>query len=304
MGLSLSGGLWLAGGTALGAPAVVDLSSRDPIATDYPVSRLGGVLCDAGGATDGTVLAAAVVTYGRRPGRSAWGHTSLRFLACADGRLRDVEYEYYRMDASIERWFRAHHGSEAWTSDATYLRRQHGALVVVRNDRPVDGGFYAVELRKNREIIEAWMPWPPGLSATILAELDARHDAQLAVLRSRTDLDGYAYEPMGTNCTLHVREALAAAAGRPGTWAGSVFPMTNLTLLEQTDGVRFVVHPSAHVVRRAWTEAGVPETLDTLPRGLWRRGLRRGQRAALAAQQQGSEPVVVRWLLDTAAAER
>ena len=281
----------------------LDLSALDPGASDYPVARLGAHLCGPSAAPDGSVLAVAIVTYGRRPGRSAWGHTSLRFLACEDGLLRDVEYEYYRMDASIERWFRAGYGDEAWTADASYLARQHGQLVVVRNERPADGGFYAVELAKNREVIEAWMPWSEPVRAQVYAELEDRHAAQLETLRARTDLDGLRYEPMGTNCTLHIREALAVAAGQPDTLAGSVFPMRNLRALEARPDVTLVLHPSPHVLRQVLDDDHLPSHVDTVPHGLMRRGLHRRGRAVVADTLPAATPVVVH-LLDSGEGSR
>lgn len=298
-------GLWGMGLAAAvaGGPVRLDLSALDPGASDYPVARLGAALCGPGRAADGDVLAVAIVTYGRRPGRSAWGHTSLRFLACEAGLLQDVEYEYYRMDASIERWFRATHPTEAWTIDAPYLHRQHGQLVVVRNERPADGGFYAAELDKNREVIEAWMPWSADVRRTLYQELDHRHHAQLARLRAGADLDGLRYEPMGTNCTLHVRQALAVAEGRPHELAGSVFPMRTLRWLEEQPDVRLVLHPSDHVLRSVLRESGVPREVDRIPHGILRRRLSPARGAVVEDGLPEAVPVVVEWLLGGSAGQ-
>ena len=285
----------LASAVAAGAAtARVDLSAWDPAVSDYPVARLGAELCT--GHADGDVLATAIVTYGRRPGRSAWGHTSLRFLACEDGLLVDVELEYYRMDASIERWFRDRYSEEAWIHDAAYLREQYGKLVLVRNERPADGGFYAAEIHKNREVIEAWMPWSSELQGVVYQTFFDRYNGQLDRLRKRRALTGHDYEPMGTNCTLHVREALGIAEGRPGSWVGSVFPIANLRSLEQQPGVELVLHPSPSAARRLVSGAELRWETDRLPTHLWRRRLPESSRAVVQAALKDAVPVAVRRL--------
>ena len=281
-----------------GQPARLDYSALDPATSGYPVARDGHGLCGSEGARDGTVLAAAIVTYGRRPGRSTWGHTSLRFLACDEGLLRDVEYEYYRMDDSIERFFVRVHAGEAWTTDQAFLRRQYGQLMVVRNERPVDGGFYAVELAKNREVVEAWMPWSAELRQRLLATLDTRYAEQVALLAARTDLDGLRYAPMGMNCTRHIREALAAENGAPGGLEGSVFPIRNLRALEARSDVRFVLHPSTHVLRQEMRDGVLPRTTSTIPKGLWRRRMSQTQTELVTAALSQETPVVLQWLAD------
>jgi hypothetical protein len=244
-------------GAALAAGPVLDLSALEPATAGYPVARDGGTLC-VDGKHDDNALAVAIVIYGRRPGRSAWGHASLRFLACEDRQLRDVEFEYYRLDATTHEWFAERYPDEPWHGDRTYMRRQRNQLIVLRNDRPVDGGWYAVELAKNREITEAWMPWDPALITALLRAQDRRHEEQLRRLRAREDLGWIEYEAMGDNCTFHIREALAAAAGEPeGALRGSVYPMELLRMLEEADGVRFVVHPGAHALRRQRREGQV-----------------------------------------------
>ena len=147
------------------------------------------------------------------------------------GLLRDVEYEYYRMGSATQDWFREVFPDAAWTADRAYLRRQRDRLVILRNERPVDGGFFARELRKNREIIEAWMPWSPELRRQLYTDLDARYNHQIAQMAARTDLSGRRYAWWRSNCTQHIREALAVEAGGEAAVAGSVFPMRNLTAL-------------------------------------------------------------------------
>ncbi len=297
LALALAGAVGSAPARA-GGTIRVDLSSTDPTASNYPVARIGRNLCVE--APSGSVLAAAIVTYGRRPGRSAWGHTSIRFMACEEGQLHDVEYEYYRMDNSIERWFGKVHEGQDWTTDHRYLRTQRGQLMVVRNERPVDGGFYAVELSKNREVVEAWMPWSPELKDRLYAELSHRYEAQIDRLQQRKPLDGYEYKPMGTNCTLHVREALALEAGADSEWLGSVFPMRNLRDLEARDDVRLVLHPSSHVLRQTLDALDTPPTVSRIPHGLVRLRMTHRQKAALREALPGAEPVVVEWLREGA----
>ena len=281
-----------------GQPVTLDYSALDPAASGYPVAREGRVLCGVDGAPDGAVLAAAIVTYGRRPGRSTWGHTSLRFLACEGGILRDVEYEYYRMDDSIERFFQRVHVGEEWTTDHAFLKRQYGQLVVVRNDRPADGGYYAVELGKNREVVEAWMPWSAELRQRLLATLDRRYTAQIARLATRTDLKGPRYEPMGINCTLHIREALAAEKESEDGLVGSVFPFQNLQDLEARADVGLVLHPSTHVLRREIHDGTLPRVVSAIPKGLWRRRMSPSQSEQVNAALPAATPVVVQWLQD------
>lgn len=265
----------------------VDLSALSPERSAWPVDRAGARLCL--GHADGDVLAVAIVTYGRRPGRSAWGHTSLRFLACEDQQLIDEEYEYYRMDGSISRWFRSQYPGEAWTEDDAYLSAQYGKLVLVRNSRPVDGGFYGVELEKNREIIEAWMPWSPEIRSALWADLRARHDAQIETFRRGEVFEMLRYEPMGTNCTLHVREALRRAEG----WDGTVYPIANLRRIKERTDVLFVVYPSPYVLRRLTTQAGVAGDIDHLPRPLLRLPLGEAQEQVVESALVDARSVVV-----------
>jgi len=289
----LASGLALAGAV----DAAVDLSAWDPRESGYPVARLGAALCL--GHDDGDVLATAIVTYGRRPGRSAWGHTSLRFLACESQQLVDVELEYYRMDPSIERWFGKRFRDEAWVRDESYLRQQHGKLVLVRNERPADGGFYATELVKNREVIEAWMPWDADVQRAVYRTFVDRHALQIDTLRKKVPLVGHDYAPMGTNCTLHVREALGIAAGHPGEWIGSVFPVANLQMLREADGVRLVLHPSPHAARRIVEDGQLATSTDHLPTPIWRRGLDSQSREVVESALADAVPVIVKWLLES-----
>jgi len=284
-------------GLAAEVTAAVDLSAWDPAASDYPVARLGAALCL--GHPDGHALATAIVTYGRRPGRSAWGHTSLRFLACEGQQLVDVELEYYRLDASIERWFALNYTDEAWAHDDAFLGEMHGKLVLVRNDRPVDGGFYAAEIHKNREVVEAWMPWEPEVQRVVYRTFTDRHARQIDTLRRGAPLDGHDYAPMGTNCTLHVREALGIAGGHSGEWVGSVFPIANLRMLEDTPGVDFVLHPSPSAMRRLAGREEVAVDTRRIPTHIWRRGLAKRKRTVVEDSLPDAVPVIVRRLLES-----
>lgn len=283
--------LWMVGVVAANT-ATVDWSSRRPDVSGYPVATGGAAVCAPEVEED--VRAVAIVTYGRRPGRSAWGHTSLRFLVCRSGVLDDVEYEYYRMDGSIRRFFAGLYPGEAWVEDDVYQGKIAGSLVLVYNPRPVDGGFYGLELDRNREIIEAWMPWGATLRRTLLHALEARYAEQLEDMRARSVLDGYRYRPMGTNCTLHIREALALAAGEEG-WAGSVFPFVNLRALERDPaGAVFVIHPSTHAVARHGVVAEMPLVRPVLLARRW--WLSDEQKDAMEVVLVRSGSVVVDWL--------
>lgn len=229
--------------------AVLDLSALDPAAAGHPVARDGAALC-AGPAPDGVIAVAAVI-YGRSTGRSAWGHASVRALSCAGGALVDREYEAYRSDPAIHRYWSEAFPDEPWAHDAAYLRRQAGKLVLLRNERPVDGGFYARELARDREITELWLPLDPATAAALIGGLDAAYAAQLEALRARAPLVAEAYHAMGTNCTAPPREALAAALGAPGERRGSVYPMRLIAELAAVPGVELTVHPSSATLAAA-----------------------------------------------------
>lgn len=238
-----------------GARVVLDLAS---LASQHdPVARDGAALC-ADGSHDGEVLGTAVVVYGRRPGPSAWGHISLRFLACEGDRLRDVEFEATRLDSAAVAWFRRLHPGEGWYEAPGFRRRQRDRLVLFRNEDPVDRGVFAAELRKNREVHEAWMPWPAEAAAESLAALDAAYEHQLAQLRAGEPVDRPRYRAMSVNCTMPVREAWARAEGRDptGTPPGSPYPLAWLRQLERDPEVLLVVHPSAHVLASIQEEQG------------------------------------------------
>jgi hypothetical protein len=234
---------------------VLDLAS---LASQHdPVARDGAALC-ADGSHDGEVLGTAIVVYGRRPGPSAWGHISLRFLACAGTELRDVEFEATRLDSAAVAWFRRLHPDEHWYEAPGFRRRQRDRLVLFRNEDPVDRGVFAAELRKNREVHEAWMPWPAAAAAESLAALDAAYERQLAQLRAGETVDRPRYRAMSINCTMPVREAWARAEGRDPTGAppGSPYPLAWLRQLERDPAVLLAVHPSAHVLASIQEEQG------------------------------------------------
>ncbi len=232
------------------APAVLDLSGR--ASPHDPVARDGDLLC-AGGDRDGTVLAAAVVVYGRHHGASAWGHISLRFLACADGALRDVEYEATRLDGAAVAWFARLYPDERWYRAPGFRRLQRDRLILFRNEAPVDRGVYAAELDKNRAIHEAWMDWPVAAMTEALAALDAAHADQMVQLRAGQPVDRPRYRALRANCTAPVRAVQQAATG---TALHSPTPMGWLRRLERDPTVRLAVHPSAHVLARIQAEEG------------------------------------------------
>lgn len=294
-------GSWVAVLSAATAAPVLDLSALAPAVAHHPVANQGQRLC-INPELDGNALAVAIVIYGRRPGRSAWGHASLRFLACDNGQLRDVEFEYYRLDNTTASWFALAHPGEHWYEDPAYMKAQANQLVVLRNDRPVDGGWYRTELLKNREITEAWMPWSTSLSTELLQAQDARHTEQLRRLRAHEDLAWLEYEAMGDNCTFHIREALGAAAGGPeGALAGSVYPMELLRVLEDTPGAQLVVHPSASALRKLeraghTIASGAPSPLF---RPVKRRPVSKRRRSALAERYAvGAKSTIVELLID------
>ena len=248
-------------GLAWGASGpLLDVSSLVPSA--QPVARTAQGACAS--REDG-VLGVAVVVYGRRRGRSRWGHISLRFLACEDSRLRDVEFESTRSDRTTRAWFADLHPDEGWHASDDFERLQRDRLVLFRNEDPVDSGAYYEQLLRNRELVELWLPWAGTEATAVLAALDAQYDTQLAAFRAGETAPGERYRALALNCTQPVREA-ASALGGVGA-VDSIFPFRWRKALVERPDVTVVVHPSADVLARieqaegdlkaAWTGAPV-----------------------------------------------
>jgi len=258
-------------GAQLADGPLLDVSSLVPSA--HPVARTGGSVCEG---REDDVLGVAVVIYGRRPGRSRWGHISLRFLACEGGALRDVEFETSRVDRTTRPWLAAAFPEEDWHLAEDFESLQRDRLILFRNEDPVDAGDYFEQLERNREIVELWTPWRGARAAEVLASLEADYSDQLAAFRAGEVVPRDRYRPLSTNCTQPVREAAAALGGVGGV--DSVFPFRWRRALVEQAGVTVVVHPSADVLARleaaegdlkgAWSGAAVP-----LPRPLLRRRL-------------------------------
>ena len=287
---------------AWAGPATLDLSSQVPTSAAV-ASHTHGVCEDR----PDEVLAVAVVVYGRMRGRSTWGHISLRFLTCHAERFRDVEFEATRMDASLVDWFEAAHPSEGWYHMPDFLKVQHDRLVLFRNEHPVDGGTYAEELDKNREVTELWLPIDRAAAAVVLGELDTAFETQLAELRSGRTVSRPQYRAMALNCTEPVLQ-LTTAAVPAALQVDSLYPLTWLRKLEDDPAVRVVVHPSSHVLqsieaqtgdlKAAWS--GAPTKVY---RPLVRRRLPEERLEAFRARvSMDAEPIGVVWALEERAA--
>lgn len=288
---------------ALAGPATLDLSSQVPseraVATHTQQACVG---------RPDEVLAVAIVIYGRMGGRSTWGHISLRFLVCASELFRDVEFEATRMDASLIDWYAAAFPDEGWYLLPDFLEVQHDRLVLFRNEDPVDGGTYAEELDKNREITELWLPVSRPAAAVLLAELDTEFEAQLAELRAGRTVSRPRYQAMRLNCTEPVLR-LTEEATPPALRVGSVYPLTWLRRLEAAPSVRVVVHPSPHVLasieaqtgdlKAAWS--GAPTSVY---RPMYRRRLPPDRLEAFRARvSEDAEPIGVLWSLEAVEAD-
>lgn len=265
---------WLAGLVALASAALagpryrVDLSSQRAATESFPVAHAGHVRCADPPGGDGP-FAVAVVVYGRRFGVSAWGHTSLRFLSCEDGQIEDVEVEYYRFGRGTATQLPARHPAEDFARDPNTRRAARGHLYILSNEYAVDGGHYARELDKNREIWEAWLDLPREEIAALWDRLDEREARQLERFRARAPLAEGRYVGLGRNCTVPVREAMALVEDTDTPLARGVFPYAILRRLERRDDVTFVVHPSPHALRRMVDEAG---SVDAWARAVERDG--------------------------------
>lgn len=292
-----------AAAAGLGPPRL-DLSSQVPSA--LPVAaRTDGVCVDR----EDTVLATAVVIYGRRPGRSAWGHISLRFLACQGGRFRDVEYEATRVDDTLREWYHAAFPDERWYDALDFLDLQHDRLVLYRNDDPIDGGSYREELDKNREITELWMPWTGAPAWAVLADLDHDYALQMAAFRAGRTVDRTRYRALSTNCTAPVRRAEATLSTEVET-PDSIFPMVYLRQLADHPDVRVVVHPSPHVLRRIQADTGdLKAAWSGAPTRVYRPLIRGTLHedtldAFRARVSEGAVPLAIDWFVATGTTSR
>jgi len=279
--------------------ATLDLSSQVPSAS--AVAAHTQQVCV--GRPD-EVLAVAIVVYGRMGGRSTWGHISLRFLACASERFRDVEFEATRIDESLIDWYATAFPGEGWYHMPDFLKVQHDRLVLFRNEDPVDGGTYAEELDKNREVTELWLPVSRAPATGLLSELDTQFEAQLAELRMGRTVSRPRYQAMRLNCTEPVLR-LTEVAVPPELQIGSVYPLTWLRNLEDEPSVRVVVHPSPHVLavieaqtgdlKAAWSGAPTP-----VYRPLLRRQIPQDRLEAFRARvSEDAEPIGVLWALES-----
>jgi hypothetical protein len=247
--------LLLVVGAAHAAPTwTLDLGSQPLAAARRPVAQAGLGRCQ--GESEGAVLGTAIVIYGRKAGLSAWGHASVRFLACEGGSLVDEEVEIYRFSGRTQAKLPERHPSAAFTTDPGTLRRNRGRLYLRIVPDPVDDAQYARELSRNREIHELWLPLEADGAAALRDDFHARAAAQLAAFERGEPIPEGRYVGMGRNCTVPVRNALAALGGDLGGEAPGVYPLRILRELEQHPGVERVLHPSAHALRLAIDAAG------------------------------------------------
>lgn len=259
MGLSLA----MLSVTAVASPWVVDGTSLAVTRGAEPVST--HVACPAPADDDPTwrertlhTLGVALVAYAKKQGTMTWGHASLRVIYCLDGALEDVEFEVYRLSGWNELQLREEHPSEAFARSA-WLTTQRGRLVLFRNPRPVDGGWYAKNQADNREIYEVWLDLSREQRDAVTRRIEDRHLAQLVQLRDHDDLDRR-YVAWRDNCT-DVFHALPAsitdAIGFPLT------PFAWVRHLERADLVKArVLYPSHHLVKR-W-KGDLPSTSKRL----------------------------------------
>ncbi len=224
-------------------------------------------------------LAAAAVIYGKKSGRSTWGHASVRVLLCVGGWPLDVEYEAYRFGPELVTVMAVDHPGRAWLWDDP--SRFDGDLTLLRNQGTVDRAFYATSLARNRELYELWLDWTPtqveGLFFALEAALSEQEDAFTA-----GEHPEYRYQPLGHNCTWPLK--FGASACR------SPMPFAHLRALEEQAALR-VILPSGHLLARPEVVHGA---VIPRPHPVLRRPRSAG---SIAAAPAGLEPVVVSWLL-------
>ena len=242
----------------------IDLTSQPSAIGALPVRNMAGERClEADGADRG--LALAVVVYGRKLGASMWGHTSLRFLYCEAGALRDVEFEYYRFSRGTLANLSLRYPDATFPAAGTDRRRNVGHLYIWSTEDPSDVGAYAKELERNREIYEVWLDLTAAQVTSLLNRLRAREARQLARLEAGERLAEGRYVALGRNCTVPIREVVAVVEGAPlppqaegadEVLAPGVFPFVLLKRLEGRTDVTLVSHPSSHALRLAMDDAG------------------------------------------------
>ena len=246
-------------GTATAAPVWrLDLSSQPLAAAARPVAVAAAGRC--ADSDDGEVLGTAIVVYGRKAGISAWGHASVRFIACVSGRLLDEEIEAYRFSKRTFARLPERHPDALFATDPTTLRRNRGRIYLRVVPDPVDDAHYARELARNREIHELWLPLPPDTARRLRTDLHTRVATQHSAFLSGQPIPEGRYFSMGRNCTVPVRRARAALDGAAGEAPG-VYPFRILADLEAHPGVIHVLHPSEHALHVALDAAGSREAL-------------------------------------------
>jgi hypothetical protein len=197
------------------------------------------------------VLGVAVVISSRKGGTLAWGHASLRVVSCVDGAVRDREYETYRLGSWNEALLRREHAGAAFV-EGTYLSSQRGALVLFRNEHPVDHGWWRDLAHENRELWEVWLDLSPDELLGIARAADAWYATQRATMDAGLPLPER-YVPWRRNCTAVLRDLL------PALDPGSALPFRWLRAIEDEAALR-VVHPSLHT----WHVIG--PGVDAVPR--------------------------------------
>ena len=261
-------------GLSLGAMAAswrIDASSLSHNAGRWVVSA--AVDCEMD-----RVIGVAVVVYSRKQLTMAWGHSSLRTIACEGGRLRDLEYETYRLSAWNERALLEEHEGEPFATPER-LAPYRGALVLFRNEGPVEMGWYGDSEAHNREIYELWLDLPDRDLAEIVAAAEAWYEAQRETLREGGALE-MRYRPLSTNCTTVLTRLLASPLegdlGRPPPH----LPFARMRVL----------HPSHALVAR-W-EGLLPGELPRRPRPVfrWRGELPEGFLAPTEPELPGQHP--------------
>lgn len=232
---------------------LVDASPFAVHAGARPVAA--AVACGSAGVGE-QVVGVAVVVASRKPGMLAWGHASLRVVACVDGEVSDREYEAYRLGAWNERLLAQEHEGEAFAADGSLAARR-GSLVLFRNEAAVDGGWFAQVGEENRDLWEIWLDLPPERLAAVSAGARAWYDAQQETLASERPLPER-YVPWRRNCTAVLRDLL------PELDPGSALPFAWLRALEPEATLR-VVHPSPHRLRALGAADRTRRTRAVLP---------------------------------------
>ncbi len=246
--------------TAL-ASWTLDLSSAPENVGAWAVRQHGEQLCDTGG---DRALAVAAVVYAKKGGLSSWGHASVRVLACEDGVLEDYEYEAYKMGPDDRERLAEAHGARPFLEDRTYLRSQHGRLVLYRNRGTVDHGWFGDAIARNREIYELWLPVSPAGANRMWRSLDGAWRDQVERLEARSPLAEIDYRWWSTNCTLVLQSSLPVSGLEGGESLGERrYPFALLRALEVRPDVHRVVHPSADLLARLSRRAGSVDALVT-----------------------------------------